>query len=279
MKDELKKLALDEFEQITIHYEPTHKLAWCYMHASPRCCFSVELLQELNQWCEYLREGANRHGIKYHVIASSVPKVFNFGGDLELFSLLAQRNDRAGLLEYGNSCINALYANLVHFNQDITTISLVQGEALGGGFEVALSSDVLIAERGSRMGFPEILFNLFPGMGAYSLLSRRLGQKRAEQIILSGYLYGAEELHELGLVDILVEPGEGKDPVYDYISQEDRARNGFRGLRRVRDDIYHVSFGELYKTMEIWVDTALKLERRDFRMMDRLISRQYGKAT
>ena len=52
-------------------------------------------------------------------------------------------------------------------------------EHLGGGFEAALSSQVLIAERSARFGFPEIMFNLFPGMGAYSLISRRIGGKRA----------------------------------------------------------------------------------------------------
>lgn len=266
------------FEQITTYHESQYELAWCYMHASPRCCFSVELLQELNQWSADLRKSADRHGIKYHVIASSVPKVFNLGGDLELFSLLAQRNDRAGLLEYGKSCINALHANLVHFNQDITTISLVQGDALGGGFETAISSDVLIAERGARMGFPEILFNLFPGMGAYSLLSRRLGQKRAEQIILSGYLYEVEELHEWGLIDVLVEADEGEDAVYNYIRRENRARNGFRSLRRVRDYSHPVTFDELSQIVEIWADTALRLERRDFRMMERLVAKQYDQA-
>ena len=98
-------------------------------------------------------------------------------------------------------------------NSSMTTISLIQGEALGGGFESALSSNVIIAERRARMGFPEILFNLFPGMGAYSLLSRRLGMKRAEDMIFSGRIYTAEELHEMGVVDLLVEDGTGETAV------------------------------------------------------------------
>jgi DSF synthase len=47
----------------------------------------------------------------------------------------------------------------------VITASLVQGRALGSGFECALASDVIVAETGARMGFPEVLFNLFPGMG------------------------------------------------------------------------------------------------------------------
>jgi DSF synthase len=59
-----------------------------------------------------------------------------------------------------------MYENIIHLDRDVTTIALVQGDALGGGFETALSSNVLIAERSAKLGFPEILFNLFPGMGA-----------------------------------------------------------------------------------------------------------------
>jgi len=265
------------FEQITTYHDTKHDVAWCYMHGEPRSCFTQRLLRELNEWFGFLQNYADATGIKYHVIASSVPEVFNLGGDLELFKRFAQINDRGALAKYGRACIDALYANIRHFEQDVTTISLVQGDALGGGFEAALSSDVLIAEKGARMGFPEILFNLFPGMGAYSLLSRRLDPKRAEQIILSGNIYEAQELYELGLVDILVEGGEGEMAVYDYISRENRARNGFRALRRVRDYRSPITRDELMAIVEIWVDTALRLRSRDLRMMERLVARQYHK--
>ena len=66
----------------------------------------------------------------------------------------------------------------------------------GGGFEHALTNDVIIAERGSRMGLPEVLFNMFPGMGAYSFLDRKIGQKLAEEVISSGKVYSAEEMRE-----------------------------------------------------------------------------------
>ena len=98
----------------------------------------------------------------------------------------------------------------------------MQGDALGGGFESALASNVVIAEKGVKMGLPEVLFNLFPGMGAYSLLSRRVGTARAEQMILSGRLYTSDELFEMGVVDILAEKGEGEVEVYKYIKSAKR---------------------------------------------------------
>ena len=264
------------FSQLTTFHDKKHELAWCYMHAQPRSCFTPQLLEELNGWCTLLNQTAEKAGVKYHAIASQVPGVFNLGGDLNLFAALAERHDRNGLLQYGTACINALHSNMVHFGQDITTISLVQGSALGGGFETALSSDVIIAERGSRMGFPEILFNLFPGMGAYSLLSRKLTPRQAEQMILSGKLYDAAELHTMGLVDVLVDQGEGEMAVYDYIKRENRARNGFRAVRQIRDELNPITYQELLNIVEVWVDTALKLDRRDLRMMERLVTRQNG---
>jgi DSF synthase len=105
--------------------------------------------------------------IEYTVLASDVPGVFNLGGDLDLFLRLIEGKDRAGLVAYGKACVHVLHRNYVAHDLPITTISLVQGDCLGGGFEAALSSDILVAERHARFGFPEIVFNLFPGMGAY----------------------------------------------------------------------------------------------------------------
>ncbi len=261
--------------QLMTHFDRKHAAAWCYLQPSARPCFTTELLSDLKGWCRFLEQNAGSLGIRYHVIASNVPEVFNLGGDLDLFRDHVRRGDREGLLNYGVACIDALYANIRHFNQDVTTLSLVQGTAFGGGFETALSSDVLIAERQARLGFPEVLFNLFPGMGAYSLLARRLDPKRAEQIILSGRVYTAEELHEMGLVDILVDEGEGEAAVYEYIKRENRAREGFRAVRRVRDYVSPIRYQELLDIVEIWVDTAMRLDRRDLRMMERLVSRQH----
>jgi enoyl-CoA hydratase/carnithine racemase len=60
--------------------------------------------------------------------------------------------------------------------------------------------DVIIAERGAKFGFPENIFGLFPGMGAYSLVARRVGAAFAEEMMLGGRIYTAEEMKDVGLV-------------------------------------------------------------------------------
>src|SRR3546814_2073117 len=81
---------------------------------------------------------------------------------------------------------------------------------LGGGFEALMTFDVVVAERQARFGLPEILFGLFPGMGAYSILARRIGHVHAERMILGGKVYSAEEMYDMGLVHVIAETGEGE---------------------------------------------------------------------
>ncbi|OGI57239.1 MAG: hypothetical protein A2V58_06475 [Candidatus Muproteobacteria bacterium RBG_19FT_COMBO_61_10] len=63
-------------------------------------------------------------------------------------------------------------------------------------------------------------------MGAYTLLARRLDPARAEKIILSGKIYSAEELYEMGVVDVLANDGEGEQAVYAYIKKQNQANQG-----------------------------------------------------
>lgn len=272
----------NNYSQLTTYFDEHNQIAWGYMHAEPRPCFTPTLLRELLAWGNGLVaniDDPDQVEAKYFVVASSVPDFFSLGGDLSLFMQHIQERDRDSLYHYAISCIDCSYAVHSHLNRpNVTSIALVQGQALGGGFESALAANVLIAERGAKMGLPEILFNLFPGMGAMTFLGRRIGHHKAEKIILSGKLYLAEELHDMGVIDVLAEPGEGEAAVYDYVRREERTRNGILALRAAREISQPSSYEELIRITEIWVDAALRLEPKDLRMMERLVARQTGKA-
>jgi len=167
-----------------------------------------------------------------------------------------------------------LYRNYISHGLPITTISLIQGECLGGGFEAALSSDVLIAEHSARFGFPEILFNLFPGMGAFSFLERKIGRRKTEELIASGKIYSAEEMLELGIVDLVAGDGKGETEVAAYINARRRNRNGLAGLAAARRCVHKLEYAELNDVVETWVDTAIRLSPRDLKLMQRLVARQ-----
>jgi DSF synthase len=276
---EVKALQQPQYRQIEVKFDPNLAVYWAFMSPQPRPCFNLNLLDELSSFIETIKKSyANgRHPgnqICYGVLASKSPGVFNLGGDLSLFRTLILSQDREGLLQYGNRCIDNLLA--WHRNCDVpmTSIALVQGDALGGGFEAALSASVLIAEESSRMGFPEILFNLFPGMGAFSFLSRKIGRRAAEEMITSGTIYSARQLYDLGVIDVLTPDGTGEAAVHGFIRKHSRNMAGRQAFERARNVVLPVTKDELVRIVEIWSDAALKLQERDLKVMDRLIRAQ-----
>ena len=273
-------LILNEYQQLSIRYDLKDKALWYYMKPTPRPCFTPTLLHEIRQFqlsvihsYDDLRVDSD-HPLNYLVLASQTPEVFNLGGDLNLFAQHILEKNYDHLLAYAKACIDVLYENAVNLSLPITTISLVEGTALGGGFEAALSSNVLIAERSAELGLPEILFNLFPGMGAYSLLARRVGIVEAEKMITSGKVYSAADLYDMGVVDVLAEDGKGKEAVSTYIKSHRRAQNGMQAVRDARQRFHPITYDELMDITKIWVDAALNLERKDLRMMERLVRAQ-----
>lgn len=269
--------------QLRAHFDRETRALWSVWAPEPRPCFNPALLADIRTFQEFVSASGGRidcfgeeHPIEYVVLASATPGVFNLGGDLDLFKQLIDRQDRQGLLRYGRACIDVLYRQYAAHDLPLSTISLVQGECLGGGFEAALSSDVIVAEKGSRFGFPEILFNMFPGMGAYSFLERRLGQRGAEELITSGKIYSAEEMAAMGVVDAVAENGKGEAEVAALIRRRVRSRNGLAALAQVRRRVHRVEFSELLDVVQIWADSALRLNPRDLKLMQRLVSRQNG---
>jgi len=273
-------------EQLSAFYEKDQHAMWLRWNPSPRPNFNPALLGDLNRYCRFLAHTRGeidcksaeypdgKAPLEYAVLASRVPGVFNLGGDLSLFTRLIEAQDREGLLGYGRACVDVLYRNYTGHGLPITTISLIQGECLGGGFEAALSSDVLVAERQARFGFPEILFNLFPGMGAYSFLERKIGKRAAEDLITSGKLYSADAMLAMGVVDLVVDEGRGESEVAGFIRSRSRNRNGMAGIAAARRRVHRLDFEELLDVVGVWVDTALNLRSRDLKLMQRLVTRQ-----
>src|SRR5208282_2518579 len=267
--------------QLAAQLDTTSACMWLRWNPAPRPCFNPALLEDLRKYCDfltasggYIRDGNEAHGIEYAVLTSQVPGIFNLGGDLDLFTRLIETNDREGLLSYGLACVNVLYRNYIGHGLQLTTISLVQGDCMGGGFECALSGDVLIAEKRARFGFPEILFNLFPGMGAYSFLQRRVGQKTTEELITSGKIYSAHDMLARGVIDLVVDDGQGEVEVSALIKRRGRSRNALNAISAVRRRTQPLEFKELADIVGIWVDAAFQLNARDIKLMQRLVHRQ-----
>lgn len=268
--------------QVPMEYDAETRAVWAFMQPQGTPCFSPSVMRDIRAADALLEAdpgqvtvGAEQLPVSWYVAGSRAPGVYSYGGDLALFVMLARARDRAALSAYARRCIDCLWARISRFGaRDLVTISLVQGDALGGGFESVLASDVIIAEAGTRLGFPEILFNLFPGMGAYSLLARRVGAVQAERLITSGETYAAEQLHEMGLVDVIAPEGQGEAAARRWMLKNERRRNGLGGVYAARSFVNPIRREELDAIAETWADAAIRLGEDEFKVMGRFARMQ-----
>ena len=267
---------LFDLGQLDCRWDEELRTLWTFMTPLDRPNFNPAMLRDFEIWQQEIARtgGIGEGSMQYLVLGSRFPHVFNYGGDLELFTRHILNGDRAALAAYGKACVRILHANMIGLSMPIITIGLVQGEALGGGFESLLSFNVVIAERGSRFGLPEAMFGLFPGMGAHSILGRRLGSAKADEMIRTGRTYTAEELFELGLVQMLAEPGMGEQAVAEYIRRNRRTHAGQLGAYRAQRLVDNISLRELEDIVDIWAEAALGLTPTQLKMMSRLAGAQ-----
>lgn len=272
-----------QFEEVVIRHDRQDRIFWCFMNQKGRPSYTYSLgaeVQEVQDWITDNYAFAANGGpddLRYFVCGSKTPGVYNLGGDLRHFAECIRTRDLPAMRKYAETCVRMQHANWNSFGAPIITFALVQGDALGGGFEHALAFDVLVAERSARLGLPEIIFNLFPGMGAYSFLVRRVGRKLAERFILDGKIHSAEELFDLGIVDMLVDDGQGEAAIVDYVSRNQSRFAAERAVYLARRASDPIELDELLRITNIWAETAMTLTEADVRKMERLADAQERK--
>ncbi len=260
---------------LDVRFDPSTKTVWCLMRHVNSVSWTLPLLRELNALNADIRSlyaGARFDDppIEFFVGGSLRPGVFNMGGDLSFFLDRVRARDAEGLRAYAHACVEAIYNNYNGFDSPVVTIAVLEGDALGGGLEAALSCQYVIAERGINLGFPEVLFQTFPGMGAYSLVSRRLDAARAEKLIMGGRIYKSEDFHEMGLVDVLVEKNEGPARARAFIAENSRRHALLGAMGKVRRRLAPLTLEELRDVTDIWVESVMTLAPINLRKMEML---------
>ena len=263
------------YKYVRLEWRAEYSMLTLRVKVKPIQCFSLAALGELQQIFNDI--SANPGLVRHFVMASDVHGVFNFGGDLSLFVLLVRARDLDSLRLYARRCIDLVWwwENAAHLG--VHTTALVQGDTLGGGLESALLHHTVIFERSAQAGFPEVLFNLFPGMGGWNLTIRKAGFAVANDMVLSGQIYTAEQLQRRGLVDHIADDGAGEQMLEHVIrTMEPRFRGTMAALqaRRIAAPITHES---LLTIVDHWAVTAMGLTTRDMRLMERLARAQVRK--
>ncbi|GAA1006906.1 enoyl-CoA hydratase-related protein [Streptomyces thermogriseus] len=159
------------------------------------------------------------------VLTSSHERAFCVGADLK------ERNSFSDAdLMRQRPIARAAYTGVLEL--PMPTIAAVHGYALGGGFELALSCDVIVADRTAVVGLPEVSVGVIPGGGGTQLLPRRVGAARAAELIFTARRLEAEEAHGLGLVDRLVDAGQDRAEALELAAR--MAANSPVGLRAAK---------------------------------------------
>lgn len=192
------------------------------------------------------------------VVTSTHPKAFCVGADLK------ERNSFTDAdLMAQRPVARAAYGGVLGL--PVPTIAVVEGFALGGGCEIALSCDMIVAGAEATLGLPEVSVGVIPGGGGTQLLTRRIGWSKACRLIFTATRLKGPEALEYGLVDELTEVGRARDRALELAAQI--ARNSPVGLRSSKRAMRLGFDVDLAAALEIedgcWRATAFSGDRKE----------------
>jgi enoyl-CoA hydratase/carnithine racemase len=192
------------------------------------------------------------------VLRSSSTKAFCVGADLK-----ERRDFTDDDLRAQRPWMRAAFAAVLGL--PMPTIAAVEGYALGGGCELALSCDLIVASGTAEFALPEVSLGLIPGGGGTQLLTRRVGSNRSADLILTARRIDAAEAHRLGLIDRLAEPRQARARALELA--EEIARNSPRSLRSAKHAMRQGFDLDLASAMLIeehaWERAAYSADRRE----------------
>lgn len=268
------------YDHIEVEYDRETASVWMNYKADSPPCYTLQTLEDMlgvrNSLQALFASGRIKDWpIKYFVMASKKRNVFSLGGDLETFASCIRQRQINRLLYYAHVCIELIHSLSKGLDLPIVTVAAVHGQCLGGGFEAALASDYIIAEANAKFGVPEVSFNSFPGMGAVTLLARRVGGALTERIVSGGAVYSGKDMYDLDVVDVLTPEGELRNGVRSWMLQggEDRWRKR-RAITQARLRSFPVTRVELDRITELWAECASRIGESDLRHMERLSNAQ-----
>lgn len=254
-------------ENIKIRIEKERKILWLEFGNNYEIHFSFKTICDYYEALDKISFVINDNYINTVIIKSQNKKVWNMGGDLEFFINCIQNNNIDLLREYAYKCVESIFAISNGFSSDAVIISIVQGNAYGGGFESALASDYILSEEHVKYCFPESLFGTFPGMGAYSFLTRKVGFEKASQMINSTSKWSAQELLDLKIIDKIIH----KDSTEKLIHLIDKE------IFLPKNEIAKKcspSLVELKSIVDEWIKTVFKLDEDKLELMKKIVVAQ-----
>lgn len=218
-------------------------VGWLRFNRPPRNAFDWEMLFDVAPAFEAF---VDCDRVRVIVFASAIEGHFSAGADLETFKQLAAER-MADWVTESHRLVQIIRAS------PKPVLAAIGGVAVGGGLEMSLHADLRFADAGARFGQPEINIAFIPPVGGTQGLVRLVGRSQAFRILYGGELMDAATAHDIGLVDIVTEPGGLEAAVQSYA--ETLAEKPANTLAAIRRCLIHGGDAEF--------DDGLKIERRE----------------
>lgn len=235
-----------------IIFEVNEKIAWLKFNRPDQLnAMNSGMMGEIIDALKKI-DSADGSEIKIAVI-TGIGKAFMAGADIKEYALQTE-------VEFNNFQINgrSIY-DLIETNSK-PVIAAINGYAFGGGLEIALACDMILAAGGAKMGLPEILLNLIPGGGGTIRLAKKIGVNRTNEIVMTGKTIIAEDLYQYGAINHLFPIASFEVDVRKFASSfTDKASNNLKILKQISrisieghtseaEEIEHESLNLFYKS-------------------------------
>ena len=182
-----------KYEHIIL--EIHNKIAWIKFNRPEQLnAMNAAMMDEIIHALDFVNKAdSSEIGV---VVITGAGKAFMAGADIKEYAQQTEAQFDAFQLK-GHS----LYAGIE--NNSKVIIAAINGYAFGGGFEIALACDMIVASAGAKMGLPEILLNLIPGGGGSLRLTKKIGINLTNEIVMTGRTLVAEEMHARGVINYI----------------------------------------------------------------------------
>jgi enoyl-CoA hydratase len=180
--------------ELALHREPCNEIN----------SLTLEELEKFTAALDHLR--AHAHAVIVH---STMKPGFCAGADLRELHCWIQQYGRAEVASQARAYLERIHRVMNTLDAlPLTTIAAVHGVTFGGGFELALACDLIIADKMARFCFPELRLGLIPGYGGIPRLKRDLGNAVVRDLLLTGRSFNTTKAQQIGLVSQVVGEGE-----------------------------------------------------------------------
>ncbi|MBI2339881.1 MAG: enoyl-CoA hydratase/isomerase family protein [Deltaproteobacteria bacterium] len=159
------------------------------------------VLTELTKAFRDIRREGGGDGIQGVILTGAGDKAFVAGADISSMPQMTVLQAEY-FVELGHRCMRAVETCRV------PVIAAVNGFALGGGLELALSCDFIYAASSAKLGLPEVNLGIFPGFGGTQRLARLIGRNRAKELIFTARILSAQEAFDIGIINKVCEPAQ-----------------------------------------------------------------------